>query len=263
MSMTLALICGDAPRHAWLARRLAGAGELGALVVEAKVDPIATSTLGVGDDAVVLREHFAQRARVELDRMGVSEWPAVPTLRAAKADSVLRFLQAQRPAVVVLFGCGIVGPELLGAFEGRVVNLHLGLSPWYRGTGTNFWPLFDGRPEYVGATLHLATRRVDHGEVLCQVRPQLDGDDDCHLAGFKALEAAAAELPRALADFHAGRLRLHPAPLADARPFRRADLTGRAVRTMRENFAMGMMQRFAAARPERLAGCPILEVRHA
>ena len=32
----------------------------------------------------------------------------------------------------------------------RAYNIHMGVSPYFRGSSTNFWALYDGRPEYVG-----------------------------------------------------------------------------------------------------------------
>src|SRR4051812_4915180 len=45
------------------------------------------------------------------------------------------------PDLLVAYGCSIVKDHVLAEFDGRVVNVHLGLSPYYRGSGTNFWAL--------------------------------------------------------------------------------------------------------------------------
>ena len=50
-------------------------------------------------------------------------------------------MQQAAPDVVLVFGTGLLKAPLIGAFPGRIINIHLGLSPYYRGAGTNFWPL--------------------------------------------------------------------------------------------------------------------------
>ena len=42
----------------------------------------------------------------------------------------------------------------------------MGLAPYYRGTDCNFWALFDGNPELVGATIYLLSKGLDTGEIL-------------------------------------------------------------------------------------------------
>ncbi|WGI23278.1 formyltransferase family protein [Amylibacter sp. IMCC11727] len=54
----------------------------------------------------------------------------------------------------------------------RTVNIHMGMSPWYRGAACNFWACKDGNPQYVGATLHLLAKGLDTGGMLYHVRPE-------------------------------------------------------------------------------------------
>ena len=42
----------------------------------------------------------------------------------------------------------------------------MGISPYYRGTDCNFWALYDGNPELVGATIHLLSKGLDSGKIL-------------------------------------------------------------------------------------------------
>ena len=97
-----------------------------------------------------------------------------------------------RPAdFVLLFGSGVIKKPILKAYQDRVINLHLGLSPFYRGSRTNFWPLVDGKPECVGETIHLAVLKVDAGKILHQVRPHgLSFDDTVHDVGKKTIRSA-------------------------------------------------------------------------
>src|SRR5207244_13617600 len=125
----------------------------------------------------------------------------------------------------------------------RAVNLHLGLSPYYRGHATNFWPLVNGEPECVGATVHLATLDVDAGPILRQARPELAPDDRAHDAGCKAIVAGAAALPHPVAGYADGRA--EPVPQqGGGRLYRRADFDADAVATMRRRLDEGMIPRY-------------------
>ena len=47
-----------------------------------------------------------------------------------------------------------------------VVNLHISLLPWNRGSQPNFWSFVDGTPK--GVTIHQITKRVDGGPIYAQ-----------------------------------------------------------------------------------------------
>jgi len=72
----------------------------------------------------------------------------------------------------VVFGASYIrGPLATFLVRHRACNIHMGTSPYYRGSGTNFWALYDGRPEYVGATIHLLSRGLDSGPMLFHALP--------------------------------------------------------------------------------------------
>ena len=41
----------------------------------------------------------------------------------------------------------------------KILNLHLGISPYYKGSGTNYFPLVNNEPQYVGATFMFLDKR--------------------------------------------------------------------------------------------------------
>jgi folate-dependent phosphoribosylglycinamide formyltransferase PurN len=164
------------------------------------------------------------------------------------------------PDVVVLFGTSVVRHPLLGAFAGRMVNVHLGLSPYYRGSATNFWPLVLDQPECVGATIHLAVAQVDAGGILAQVRPPALPEDRAHELGTKALMAALTCLPRVLEALVAGLAVTRAQDLSAGREFRRRDFGPDAVRRLWRNLDRGMVADYLSHARERLAAFPIVEL---
>jgi len=100
----------------------------------------------------------------------------------------------------VVFGASYIkGPLCDYLQQRRAVNIHMGVSPYYRGSSTNFWALYDGRPEYVGATLHLLTKGLDSGPILCHALPPT-GPTEPFLLGMLAVRAAIDALAARIAD---------------------------------------------------------------
>lgn len=67
-------------------------------------------------------------------------------------ENVVGAIEEHAPDLLACYGSSLVKSRLLKMFEDRFLNAHLGLSPYYRGSGTNVWPLINGELGMVGAT---------------------------------------------------------------------------------------------------------------
>ena len=253
------MITAASRRHRYAAARLASQLNLVGIVSEDKPGQPAT---GGGDvnrdemseqDLADIRRHFAERDAVEdsvfrLD-VGLSDvWPDVWLLQvgAGEVNSRETFDKVSQlaPDLIVLYGSSIIKPPLLAAWDGRMINLHLGLSPYYRGSGTNFWPLVNRQPELVGATLHLATLKVDGGAILAQVRPEARATDRAHDLGVRTIMAGLDALPSVVTAVADGRVTPQAQDESIGRVFRQRDFNAAALRTMWRHFDTGMMEEY-------------------
>ena len=217
------------------------------------------------DDEAVIQRHFADR-----DESEAQYFAADDHVRLAPRDvhrlapgacndpSEVERMAALSPDVVLVFGTGILRDPLLSTFEGRIINIHLGLSPYYRGAGTNFWPLVNREPELVGATIHYIDAGIDTGPILAHARPAIERGDGPHDLGNKTIAAAARTLLRAAAAHVAGAA--CPVPQWDAgRLYRRKDFNADAVRRLHRQFETGMIDEYLASRETRDAALHLIE----
>jgi len=259
------LLTGNALRHRAVASVLARSVNLVGILSEEKYSPLSSPAAAAGDDAAVIRQHLAERDDAERRLLGPDlRFPDTQTLSVPLASvnspEVFEWVQRLAPDAVALFGT--VKPPLLDVYDGRMINLHLGLSPYYRGSGTNFWPLVNREPECVGATIHLAVRRVDAGAIYTQVRPEVERGDRAHEIGTRTTVAGAAALAAVLARQGAGNLAPHPQDLSLGRVYRRADFTADAVRRLWRNLDTGMVDEYLADAPRRREKYPIVAASH-
>jgi len=69
--------------------------------------------------------------------------------------------------VYLVFGSSYIKGELVDFLVNqKAINIHAGVSPYYRGTDCNFWALFDDNSHLVGATIHLLSKGLDNGPML-------------------------------------------------------------------------------------------------
>lgn len=80
--------------------------------------------------------------------------------------------------IYVVFGASFIKGWLIDFLvESKAINIHMGLSPYYRGSSCNFWALYDNNPSYVGATIHLLSKGLDSGDMLFHCVPKLKSND--------------------------------------------------------------------------------------
>ena len=166
---------------------LSGTGSLCAALLAATDDPAyPAEVVAVGADRPA--EGLAQASRRGLPTFvcAVRDHPD----RDAWDRALAAEIAAHRPDLVVSAGfMKIVGPSVLGAFGGRLINTHPALLPAFPGAHAVRDALAAGAP-VTGATVHVVDAGVDSGPVLAQREvPVLAGDDEASLhERIKAVE---------------------------------------------------------------------------
>ena len=61
--------------------------------------------------------------------------------------------------IYIVFGSSYIKGDLVEfLIKQKTINIHMGVSPYYRGADCNFWALYDNNPHLVGATIHLLSK---------------------------------------------------------------------------------------------------------
>ncbi len=132
-------------------------------------------------------------------------------------------LEKADPCLVVSYNYRhIVPEEIIRLLPGRMINLHISLLPWNRGSDPNVWSIIDRTPR--GVTVHQLARGLDTGDVLLQQETPPAGDDDTLASTYEELNHAVTGLFReGLGDLLSGSC--HPRPQeGPGSRHRRADL---------------------------------------
>jgi len=149
-------------------------------------------------------EHFKGREAAEERFFGDAAKQPIdcPTLtidrEALNAASTVEFVLAHEPEVVITYGVHLLSKETLDAFPEDSWNTHGGLSPWYRGVTTHFWPSYMLEPQMTGVTLHRLTAAIDGGDVLHQTGAPLVRGDGIHELVCRTVAAYGEELQHVL-----------------------------------------------------------------
>ena len=85
-------------------------------------------------------------------------------LNLIKLKDINSFLQSD---LYIVFGSSYIKGNLVNfLIKKKAINIHMGTSPYYRGTDCNFWAMQDNNPQLVGATIHFLSKGLDSGKMI-------------------------------------------------------------------------------------------------
>ena len=195
--MKLVVLTSNAVRHKFLANTVAVEADDILIISECK--PLSTSPyspIGTGD---LIEEHFRLRDVEERDYFqgnDMFKYPCLPILhKEVNSPYIFETIKQFNPDLMIVYGASIIKKPLLEMLPyGKIINLHLGVSPFYRGSGTNFWPFVNRELQFVGSTLLNIDAGVDTGDIIAHVRPTFEPNDTVHSAGCKVIRDSAVAL---------------------------------------------------------------------
>jgi len=181
--MKITVFTSNQPRHLSLINRLAELSETTYAILECT-----TVFPGYVQDffekSETFKEYFSNVISAEEKYFGNSTFTAKNVRSLAIKLGDLNLLKPKQIApalesdIYVVFGSSFIKGWLTDFLtQNHAVNIHMGLSPYYRGSSCNFWALFDGKPEYVGATIHFLSKGLDSGPIIYHAVPKLDDEN--------------------------------------------------------------------------------------
>jgi methionyl-tRNA formyltransferase len=218
--MSIVLLTGDGPEHRYVANRLCDRVDIAAVVVETgrlltrrqriaqlrgrySTSQLASRVaLAVYKRAINDREAMASQLDAVLGPDGQTfRYPelvtGVETVNRPASHDLIDDLDPDR---LLVYGTGIVGDRLLAKSQLTPLNLHTGISPYYRGSACAFWPIHNGEPGMCGATVHEICSTIDGGPIYATSVARLEPGDGVHTVFARAVVAGAELYAGTVAD---------------------------------------------------------------
>lgn len=162
------------------------------------------------------------------------------------------------PDLLVAYGCSLIKGQLLTAFRGRFLNVHLGLSPYYRGSGTNYWPLVNSEPEYLGATFMHIDAGVDTGEIIHQIRARIKREDTPAAIGNRLIIDMVSVYRDIIVCFSDLKKMQQLEKPANEKNYRKKDFSEESVEKLYRSLREGMLDKYFAEESQRTAKVKII-----
>ena len=176
-------------------------------------------------------------------------------------DDCLRRIKKIKPDLILVYGTSIIKGDIITSYNKKILNLHLGLSPYYRGSGTNYFPFVNGEPEYCGATFMFLNDGIDTGNIIHQIRPEIYRLDSFHQLSNRFLIYAFKTYKKIVENIHKFKEFKIQTNLQNNnyKLFLRKDFTEDSVKNLYKNFSDKMLEKYISNKKYRDSKVPIFE----
>lgn len=101
----------------------------------------------------------------------------------------------------IVFGSSYIKGWLVDELvSNNAINIHMGISPYYRGSSCNFWAARDKNFHLVGSTIHKLSKGLDSGDILFHALPTVNECGNLFDFTMKSVRAAHYSLVQRILD---------------------------------------------------------------
>jgi len=162
------------------------------------------------------------------------------------------YLKSFSPDIVAVMGSSVIKKEMIFLPSVAMINIHSGLSPYYRGTWSYGWPIVNREPEYIGVTVHHVNAGIDSGDIISQTKPLLEKDDDLNAIFLKVIAEGIELAVKAIDEISTrGRIESHQQPHSTGRLYQMKDFDAAAARACLKNLEDGIIGKYLSEREAR------------
>ena len=171
---------------------------------------------------------------------------------------IINKINSIKPNLIISYGCSLIKNPLLKKYKKKILNIHLGLSPYYRGSGTNFWPFVNNELQFVGVSFLRIDEGVDTGPIIHQIRPDFRKSDTIHDVGNKLILRMTDDLENIIKNFYKLK-RYKQIKIKKSKVFLKKNFNKEAIKKLNFNFKKNIIKNYLLKRSKIEKKFPIVE----
>jgi folate-dependent phosphoribosylglycinamide formyltransferase PurN len=140
---------------------------------------------------------------IKLNNLNTKEIPAkkIRSVHSVNDESTLEIIKEINPDLIIVCGTRIISKKLLGTIACRLINIHAGITPLYRGVHGTYWALVNNDIENSGVTVHFIDEGIDTGNIIVQGHVGIGGNDNFTTYPLLQLARGVELLVQSVADY--------------------------------------------------------------
>lgn len=141
-------------------------------------------------------------------QLDTSPLPAEKFIKVASVNDpeFISIIQSMNPSLIIVNGTRIISSKTLSNIKCPIINVHVGITPLYRGVHGAYWALANNDKDHCGVTVHAIDKGIDTGGILLQDTIQPHGSDNFitypYLQFEKAIQLIKKIVPEILNGTH-------------------------------------------------------------
>jgi phosphoribosylglycinamide formyltransferase 1 len=163
-----------------------------------------------------------------------------------------------QPDLIITYGCSIIKSRILESFKRKIINVHLGLSPYYFGAGTNYHALVNNDFQCVGYTFMYMDEGIDTGEIIHQSRARILPNDSPHQIGNRLIKDMTKDFIKLVVGFNNVQIKTQ-VTFDVGKTFKKNDASAETDMKLYKNFKEGSVITYLRKRKSLEKKFPIIE----
>jgi folate-dependent phosphoribosylglycinamide formyltransferase PurN len=98
---------------------------------------------------------------------------------------IYNLLIEENPKIILINATSKINENIVNKFKNKIINIHAGLTPYYKGAGCNVWTFYYKELKYTGVTIHFVNSKIDSGKIITQQQSKFQKKDNTHTIGCK------------------------------------------------------------------------------
>lgn len=127
---------------------------------------------------------------------GINEYKPIFTVTNINEESSIRRVVNEDSDLIILSGARILSESFLESNKkSKIINIHAGITPAYRGVHGGYWALCNNDDVNFGSTIHFVDAGIDTGNIIEYARCSVTKKDSFNTYPTLQLVAALEKLP--------------------------------------------------------------------
>jgi folate-dependent phosphoribosylglycinamide formyltransferase PurN len=99
-------------------------------------------------------------------------------VKSANSLETINLLRDKNPDIIIINGTRILSNKFLNNILAKIINLHAGITPEYRGVHGAYWAFVNKNNALAGITLHFVDAGIDTGNIISQALININQEDN-------------------------------------------------------------------------------------